>query len=75
MRIYGTIKDALLAPESLIDGRSGLEKSYKRLTGGVARSIWDFNSNNETRLTGRVRKREKKKSHDSRDELFNRRLQ
>lgn len=27
MRIYSTIKDALLAPESLIDGRSGLEKA------------------------------------------------
>lgn len=31
MRIYSTIKDALLAPESLIDGRNGLEKATEGL--------------------------------------------
>lgn len=42
MRIYGTIKDAPLAPESLIDGRGGLEKATKGSRGGAqpARSVF-----------------------------------
>lgn len=36
MRIYGTIKDALLAPESLIDGRGGLGKKATKGSWGGA---------------------------------------
>lgn len=54
------IKDALLAPESLIDGRGGLEKkSYKRLMGWCttnALSIWAPISTANTAVREKERK-------------------
>lgn len=74
MRIYGTIKDALLAPESLIDGRGGLEKKATKGSWGGAqptRLVFGLQYQQQIRLL----ERKKKKSHDSCDELFNRCLQ
>lgn len=62
MRIYGTIKDALLAPESLIDGRGGLEKATKGSRGGAqpTRSVFGLQRQQRMRLTRRIRRKKKK---------------
>lgn len=56
MRIYGTIKDALLAPESLIDGRGGLEKATKGSWGGAQpmHAVFGLQQQQQMRLTRRI---------------------
>lgn len=64
MRIYGTIKDALLAPESLIDGRGGLEKkATKGSWGGAQPTRSVFGLRQQRRLTMRIRKKEEEKKN------------
>lgn len=76
MRIYGTIKDALLAPESLIDGRGGLgKKATKGSWGGAQPTRLVFGLRYQRQKNTALREKEKKISHDSCDELFNRCLQ
>lgn len=60
MRIYGTIKDALLAPESLIDGRGGLRKNFTKGSWGGAqptRLVFGLQYQQQIRLFDRKEKK------------------